>query len=1320
MATLALSVAGAAIGSAVLPAGISVLGATITGATIGAQVGALAGSYIDQALFGASGQQRNVSGPRLADLHVTTSVEGSPIPRVYGRTRVGGQVIWATNFEEDIVQTGSSGGSGKGAANPPQGSQTTRTEYRYYANFAVALAEGRISGLGRVWADGKELDLARFTFRLHDGSEDQQPDSLIAAKLEGAIAPAYRGTAYIVFERMALKQFGNRLPQLSFEVIRSVDPFEAQVRAITLIPGAGEFVYEPAEVLRDIGLGASAPENVHTRQGGSDWDVAIDQLEATLPNASTVSLIVSWFGTDLRCGTCQLLPGVETADKATTPLSWQVAGAVRTTAHVVSQDMGRPAYGGTPNDASVVAAIKDLTARGIKVMFTPFILMDIPAGNTLSNPQTGLPGQPTYPWRGRISVDPAPGVAGTPDKTAVAATQVSSFVGTAQPVDFTIVGESVVYSGTPEWTLRRMVLHYAHLCKAAGGVDAFVIGSEMRALTQVRQSASSYPFVTALVQLAADVKSVLGAATKVTYAADWSEYFGHHPQDGSGDVYFHLDPLWSSADIDAVAIDVYWPLADWREGDDHLDSVAGTRSIYDLDYLKANVTAGEGYDWYYASQTDRDSQVRTPITDGLGKPWVFRFKDIRSWWQNAHFDRPAGAEAATPTAWQAQSKPIWFSGIGCPAINKGANQPNVFVDPKSSESNVPYASDGGRDDLIQRRYLQAIMNVLDPAAEDFDPAANPLSNQFAGRMVDSERVHLYTWDARPYPAFPANDEAWGDAPNWQLGHWLPGRIALAPLNELVAAILDDYGFADYDASSLHGMVAGYTVDRIMAARDAMQPLELAFFFDAIEAGGQIRFRHRGAEGSVATLSDDDLVEVKPEADLLTLTRVQETDLPASAKIKYVGLENDYGAAVSEARRLVGASGRVAQAELPIVIDARQADAISETWLIEAWAARERADFRLPPSRLAFEPGDVVTIQGAGRTRDVRITEIGDQGVREIEALSIDPTIYKQGSLAERPQQPPEPVVFGQPIGVFLDVPLLSGGENAHAGYVAAYQFPWPGAVGFHRSPEEQGYVLKALAGSPARLGDTLDTFAPGPEGRIDYATRIRVQLAGGALSSVSRAALFDGANLAAIQAPTGRWEVFQFELASLIGPQTYELSVLLRGQGGSEEAMLASVPAGARFVLLDSAVSTVDMTPADVGLPHNWTYGPATRAIGDSSYATTVHAFSGMGLRPFSPVYVRAVRSAGDLAISWARRTRIGGDNWEQVEVPLAEDGEAYEVDILDGSTVKRTLTASTPGATYASADQITDFGTLQSAVDVRIYQTTPSYGRGSGRAATL
>ena len=83
-----------------------------------------------------------------------------------------------------------------------------------------------------MWADGQELDLSTVTYRLYLGSEDQLPDSLIEAKEGAGNAPAYRGIAYIVFERMALAPFGNRLPQLSFEVYRAVDAFEHSVRAV--------------------------------------------------------------------------------------------------------------------------------------------------------------------------------------------------------------------------------------------------------------------------------------------------------------------------------------------------------------------------------------------------------------------------------------------------------------------------------------------------------------------------------------------------------------------------------------------------------------------------------------------------------------------------------------------------------------------------------------------------------------------------------------------------------------------------------------------------------------------------------------------------------------------------------------------------------------------------------------------------------------------------------------------------------------------------------------------------------------------------------
>ena len=73
---------------------------------------------------------------------------------------------------------------------------------------------------------------------------------------------------------------------------------------------------------------------------------------------------------------------------------------------------------------------------------------------------------------------------------------------------------------------------------------------ELRGLTQIRSRASAYPAVTALQSLAAACRSVLGAGTKFSYAADWSEYFGHQPQGGSGDVFFHLDPLWADRNIE--------------------------------------------------------------------------------------------------------------------------------------------------------------------------------------------------------------------------------------------------------------------------------------------------------------------------------------------------------------------------------------------------------------------------------------------------------------------------------------------------------------------------------------------------------------------------------------------------------------------------------------------------------------------------------------------------------------------------------------------------------------------------------------------------
>src|SRR6185503_4750358 len=136
MAALVLSIAGAA-------AGGSLFGAA--GAIAGRLVGALAGSAIDQALFG--GRKISADGPRLSDLEVMASTAGAPIPRLYGRARLSGQIIWATRLEEVIgSDTQSTGGKGMGGR-----VTTTTTTYSYFANFAVGLCERPIGTVLRVW-----------------------------------------------------------------------------------------------------------------------------------------------------------------------------------------------------------------------------------------------------------------------------------------------------------------------------------------------------------------------------------------------------------------------------------------------------------------------------------------------------------------------------------------------------------------------------------------------------------------------------------------------------------------------------------------------------------------------------------------------------------------------------------------------------------------------------------------------------------------------------------------------------------------------------------------------------------------------------------------------------------------------------------------------------------------------------------------------------------------------------------------------------------------------------------------------------------------
>ncbi|MBH0237600.1 baseplate multidomain protein megatron [Methylobrevis albus] len=1297
MATLILAAAGAVFGQSF----------GLFGVVAGRAIGALAGAALDRVLAGSGG---TVERGKLADLSVQASIEGAAIPRLYGRARLAGQVIWATELEETVT---SEGGGGKGGPEVET--------YRYFANFAVGLCEGPIARIGRVWANGHLLDLDRITMRVHPGDETQMPDSLIEARQGADGAPAYRGLAYVVFERLPLADFGNALPQLSFEVFRPVGRLERMIRAVTLIPGATEFGYHPTPVTRAPEDGVSEAENVHTPIAATDVIAALDELQDLCPRLESLAIVVSWFGDDLRADACSVRPRAERTDKVTRGATWRVAGLTRAAAGAVSSLDDRPAFGGTPSDASVAALIREAKARGLAVTLYPFVMMDVAPGNARVDPYTGATPQPAYPWRGRITCDPAPGRPGSPDGTAAIEAVVAAFVGAAAPGHFTGLPalDTVAYAGPAEWSYRRLILHYAALAEVAGGVDGFLIGSELRGLTALNDGARGHPFVAALRSLAADVKAMLRPGTEVGYAADWSEYANHRPDDGSGDVTFHLDPLWADPNIDFVGIDAYLPLTDWREGD-HLDAAIADGPA-DRAYLAASVAGGELYDWYYASDADRAAQLRSPITDGAaGKPWVFRIKDFSNWWGNLHVDRVGGVEVGTPTAWVPGLKPIRFTEIGCPAVDNGGNEPNVFPDLVSSEGRPPHHSRGLRDDLVQRRYLEVLLGHFDPAEPEFAAGHNPLSPVDGRRMVDVARAHVWSYDARPFPAFPLATDVWADGANWTTGHWLNGRLGTAPLADLVAAAAAEQGIGAVDSSGLSGLVDGCVFAGRTTLRDGLESLATLFRFDVIERPDGLLFRDRGRR-SVATIGAGDLVETR-DGPLVELRRAQAEDLPVEVAVGFLDGSADYLQTSVAARRVAESAGpaRVLDLQLPIVAAPEVLAGHAEAMIKELDAARERLRFVLPPSFTGLEPGDTLTLALPGYPATVAVERTERTEAIVVEARVIDRTIRARAGRTEpRALAAGIPVALGPPRLEILDVPAASDDAGVHAPRIAASARPWPGALSVLRAAGS-GYQPVQRLDAPAVIGRLNAPLGPGPLWRFDRTGVIDVTLLSGTLASVDLGTLFDGANLAAVAAEGGGWELVQFANAELIGPRRYRLTTLLRGQLGTGDAMAAGHAAGASFVMIGAATPRLALGIDFVGRSAALRIVPAAAGSGSDAAIDRTVTIGGRALRPLPPVRIRAVRVGGDVEFGWIRQTRSGGDGWEQAEVPLAEEREAYSVDILDGASVVRTLAVTEPRALYTAAAQAADFGTMPATFDVVVCQISTRMGRGLPGRATL
>ena len=544
---------------------------------------------------------------------------------------------------------------------------------------------------------------------------------------------------------------------------------------------------------------------------------------------------------------------------------------------------------------------------------------------------------------------------------------------------------------------------------------------------------------------------------------------------------------------------------------------------------------------------------------------------------------------------------------------------------------------------------------------------------------------------------------------------IPGAVALL---SVVSDICDRAGLAsgDIDVTALTDVVDGYAIGQQMSARAAIEQLQRAFHFDAVESAAKVAFRKRGG-AAVATVVADDLAAHSAGDSLpddLSMTRQQEVELPAVVSVIYIDKDADYAQNTQQAQRITTLSTQQTAAELAISMSADRARAIAETLMYDAWTQRQRYTFQTSRRYAAIEPADVVTLTRDGTTHTLRVQRKVESrsGVIQWEAVAEEASVYTQsatggaGPDAQGEVRAPGPTTF-----VPLDAPALRD-EDGDSGFYAAASGAsgWRGAVIYRSSDggasfDETGAILSASAIGTVISAQWSSVAHPNV---FDETSRIAIDLPEGTLSGTTELAVLEGANFLMVGA-----EILQFKNAVLYAPGSYEVSGLLRGRRGTEWAIAGHPLGGERVVALSAA--GLRRFPAELSSARMYkavTIGRTVQATPSQSFT-----YGGVNQIPFAPVSLGGGRdAANNLTITWLRRSRQGMALPWNYDPPLAEASELYDVEIWNTafSTLRRTFSSlTTPTASYTAAQQTSDSGGLLSSYGVRVFQRSAVMARG-------